>query len=303
MKTNKKLNFYVKGCKKLVDMPYNQLNLDNYVYKMEQIYKIPNMIEENYTFEDEPCKLMSGQHVGAQIINYPSESTSKKRKIYIVGKGILFDAGGYDLKHKMLGMKSDMAGMATAFAVASYFNREDVIAFCPVATNFIHNNKITPGDYIKIGKKEVEIINTDAEGRLILAEALSHLEPTKDDIVITVATLTGACAYAVGEKATAFMTPNDYLAKNYYKSSGQEKELAWRLPLWNYLQKELFNKKRIPNCTKKKCGTITAGLFLKQFVKYPNNWIHLDIASSAYIKDKATGQPIKTLVRFIERLK
>lgn len=303
--SKEKLNKYIKSAKDLINMPYNQLNLDNYIEKFRKDFAL--QIRIGQTKSNNPIKLMSGQHPEAQIAYSGVPYENKKRNIILIGKGILFDAGGYDLKSKMLGMKTDMAGMAVSFAVASYFKyikgRKDIVAFCPVATNFIHNNQIIPGDYIKIGKKEVEITNTDAEGRLILAEALVEIDQRKNDIIITVATLTGSCAYAIGEKATAIITPNDKLANLYLKASKKAKELAWRLPLWDYLQKP-FNKKRIENISKKKCGTIMGGMFIKQFVKYPENWIHLDIASSAYDdeKNKATGEPIKTLVYFIEGL-
>ena len=295
-----KLKKYIDGCKKLIDMPYNQLNLSNYKEKLSEAYNIK--IRSLSTSSKAPIKLMSGNCAQAGIV-YDNEP--KKGKIFLVGKGVLFDAGGYDLKPagRMNDMKCDMSGMAIAFAVASYFKENNVIAFCPVATNFLHNNNITPGDYIKIGKKEVEITNTDAEGRLILAEALSQLPVKKNDIVITIATLTGACAYAIGEKATAFMTPTKEFTHKYKKASKKVGELAWRLPLWDYLQKD-FDKKRIINASKKKCGTIMGGMFIKQFIPYPKNWIHLDIAYSAYDnkKNKATGEPIKTLVEFIKGL-
>jgi len=299
-----KLDYYINACKKLIDMPYNKLNLDNYQDKLLKAYSL-FCLGLNETSSKSPIKLMSNQHENAKIISSVLMNTidKKKRNIYIVGKGILFDAGGYDLKTKMLGMKADMAGMAVAFGVSSYFDNDNIIAYCPVATNFIPNG-IIPGDYIKIGTKEVEITNTDAEGRLILAEAITNLNASKNDIIITVATLTGACAYALGKKATAFMTPTKEFTHAYKKASMKTGELAWRLPLWDYLQKD-FNKKRIQNASKKKCGTIMAGMFLKQFIKYPNNWIHLDIASSAFDekKNKATGEPIKTLVEFIRSLK
>jgi len=298
MKNN--LEKYINSCKKLIEMPYNKLNLSNYKEKVGEAYDIK--VKSIDTSSKSPIKLMSGNCPQAGII-YDKEPT--KGKIFLVGKGILFDSGGYDLKPagRMNDMKTDMAGMAIAFAVSSYLNSKDIIAFCPVATNFIHNNNITPGDYIKIGIKEVEITNTDAEGRLILAEALSQLPVKKGDIVITIATLTGACAYALGEKATAFMTPTKEFTGKFKQASAKAEELAWRLPLWDYLQKE-FNHKRIKNTSKEKCGTIMAGIFLKQFVKYPNNWIHLDIAYSAYDnkKNKATGVPIKSLVNFIKSL-
>jgi len=297
-----KLNIYIKKCKQLIDMPYNQLNLLNYKSKILNNYSLKTLqfIDTNSKY---PIKLMSGQDDNAGIISSVTKP-NKKRNIYIIGKGILFDSGGYNLKSRMLGMKSDMAGMAIAFAVASYFKDDNIIAYCPVATNFLDGNQITPGDYIKIGKKEVEITNTDAEGRLILAEAITNLNASKNDIIITIATLTGACVYAVGEKATAFMTSTKEFTHKYKKASKKAGELAWRLPLWDYLQKD-FDKKRIQNASKKKCGTIIGGMFIKQFIPNPKNWIHLDIASSAYDekKNKATGEPIRSIINFIENIK
>ena len=297
----KKLDLYIKNCKKLIDMPYNELNLNNYKKKVCNLLKIKELQFIN-TSNKSPIKLMSGQDKNAGII-FNGIGKKNKRNIYLIGKGILFDSGGYNLKNKMDTMKCDMAGMAIAMAVSSYLDKDNVIAYCPVATNFIHNNGIIPSDIINIGKKKVEILNTDAEGRLILAEAISNLKVSKNDIVITIATLTGACAIAIGEKATAIMSVNDNLANGYYKASLKTKELSWILPMWEYIDKEL-NKKLIPNILKHKCGTINAGLFLKQFVKYENNFLHLDIAYSAYDenKRKATGEPIKTLVEFIKSI-
>jgi len=300
-----KLTKYINACKKLIDMPYNKLNLENYKGKVLNAYNLKTLefIDTNPKL---PIKLMSNQHDNAGIIKSVVKP-NKKRNIYIVGKGILFDAGGYDLKPsgRMDDMKCDMSGMAIAFAVASYLKNDNVIAYCPVSVNLIPNG-ITPGDQIKIGNKEVEITNTDAEGRLILAEALTHLSIKKNDIVITVATLTGACAYALGEKATAFMTPTKELTKKYKIAGEKAGELCWRLPLWDYLQKKYYNKRRIRNSIKEiKAGTIEGGLFIKQFVPFPKNWIHLDIASSGYdnVKNRATGEPIRTLVEFIRRIK
>jgi len=288
-------------------MPYNQLNLDNYIDILRKRFGLP--IIENNTSSECPIKLMSGQHANAKIISTMSTG-AQKRKIIIIGKGILFDAGGYNLKREMSDMKCDMAGMATAISVASYFLKEhpykkyNVQAVCPVATNFIHNNEIIPGDRIKIGNKIVEITNTDAEGRLILAEALSNIKIGKNDIVITVATLTGIVGYAVGSKATGVFGVNDELVNKYIDASKKAKELAWRLPLWDYLQKD-FEKKLIKNSVKTKPGASLAAMFVKQFVKYPKNWLHLDIAYSSYneFTYKPTGDPIKTLIEFIKGLK
>ena len=159
-----KLARIIKNAKRLIDCPYNSLNLDNYQKKFSSAYSIP--IEFISTSQKEPIKLMSGQHKNAGIIR-SANAKSHKRTIYLVGKGVLFDAGGYSIKTPakyIVNMKTDMAGSAIAFAVASYL-KGNVVAYCPMATNFLHNNQIIPGDIIPIGKKKVEIINTDAEGR------------------------------------------------------------------------------------------------------------------------------------------
>ena len=293
----------VEYCKKLVNMPYNKFNLANYKEKLSKLLKIKiNFIESK---SSGPIKLMSGQHKDAGII-FTDYHSAKKRRVILVGKGILFDAGGYDIKPpgKYTNMKIDMAGMASAFSVASQLFVKNVLAYCPVSTNLVANSQILPGDEIRIGNKLVTISNTDAEGRLVLAEALTSLPQTSKDIIVTVATLTGAVGHAIGEKATGVFAFNDDLYQKYKKSSDETKELAWRLPLWEYLDKKHFRKKRIKNAIKDKPGASAAALFLKQFVKYPDNWIHLDIAYSCWDKknEKATGQPVKTLINFINTL-
>jgi len=290
----------VEYCKKLVNMPYNKLNLANYKEKLAKLLKIKINFIESKSFG--PIKLMSGQHKNAGIIS-TDYRTTRKRRVILIGKGILFDAGGYDIKPsgKYANMKIDMAGMASAFSVASQLVNENLAVYCPVSTNLVANSQILPGDEIKIGGKLVVVSNTDAEGRLILAEALTSVPQTSKDIIITVATLTGAVGYAIGEKSTGVFTLNDDLYKKYKMSSDKAKELVWRLPLWEYLDKKFFRKKRIKNSVEDKPGPSLAALFLKQFVKYPDNWIHLDIAYSCWDKKKerATGQPVRSLINFI----
>jgi len=300
------LDKYVSRAKSLIDMPYNMLNLDTYFHKFQQ--KTKSEIRLNYKLAPGPIKLMCGNHVNAGIVYHPLNKKKVKRNIYIVGKGILFDAGGLNIKAEMTDMKADMAGAAIALLVADYFRSElqqdRVHAVCPISTNFIDNNNISPGDYITIGNKIVEINDTDAEGRLILAEALTGLNIQKDDIVITVATLTGVVEDAVGEKATGIFSPNDKLIKYYLEAAKEHKELAWRLPLWSYLEKDL-KKKKIKNWDKHSPGASTAALFVKQFLPVSSmNWIHLDIAFSSWDakKEKATGQPVKSLISFIKKL-
>jgi leucyl aminopeptidase len=293
-----KLNKVINTAKKLINLPHNSFSLDNYFPILSKSY---GELGFKNTDLHLPIKLMSGGHSNSGIVTSNNLiSPYRKRNIYIIGKGILFDSGGMDLKKGMECMADDKAGMITALVVSNYC--KNVVAYCPVTTNFIHTSKIIPGDEIKIGKKIVKVTNTDAEGRLILAEALTILNITKSDIIITIATLTGCCEYALGKKATAILTPNDKLAQLFLNASAKAKELAWRLPLWNYIEKDYFKKKDIKNYEKEiKADTIGAAVFLKQFVKYPENWIHMDIASSAFDKNgKANGVPMRSLINFIK---
>jgi leucyl aminopeptidase len=299
-----KLNKIISVAKKLIDLPYNNFNLDNY---FPIIYKSFGELGFKNTEQNLPIKLMSGLHKNSGIVTYNQLcSPYRKKNIYIIGKGILFDSGGLDLKrHELNDMTNDKTGMIIALSVANYL-KNNVVAYCPITTNFINTSKIVPGDEIKIGKKIVKVINTDAEGRLILAEALSTLSITKSDIIITIATLTGDCAIAIDKKATAIFSPNDDLINKFIKASSEAKELCWRLPLWDYLQEKYYNKSLIKNSVEEiEAGTIEGALFIKQFVKYPENWIHLDIASSAFDDKtkKANGVPIKSLINFIRKIK
>jgi leucyl aminopeptidase len=295
------LNKVISTAKKLINLPYNKFNLDNYQSILETNHF--NLVFSD-TDSSMPIKLMSGLDETSGIIRTIGSSTKSNRNIYIVGKGILFDSGGYNLKTGRAGpygMHGDKAGMIIALSVANYL-RKNVIAYCPVTTNFLHSSKIIPGDILKIGNKTVEVNNKDAEGRLILAEAINNLNVSKNDIIITIATLTGCCEYAV-DKATGVFGDNDSLINYYLEASKEEKEYAWRLPIFDYMQ-DFYKKQPIKNSVNKIiAGASEGAIFIKQFIKYPNNWIHLDIASSAEKGGKATGIPIKSLINFIRKVK
>jgi len=296
-----KLDKVIDTAKRLIDLPYNHFNLDDYQKVLLSRGLRVNFVE---TETNKPIKLMSSNHKNSGIITCDYHKDHKKR-IFIVGKGILFDSGGLDIKIRdMSDMTGDKAGMIIALNVANYL-KGNVVAYCPVTTNLLQTSQITPGDEIKIGKKTVKVNNTDAEGRLILAEAISTLNTSKNDIIITIATLTGAVAYAIGEEATGVFADNEDLLKKYAEASFEAKELAWGLPLWEHYQKQYYNSKIINNSVDKiKCGATSAALFLKQFVPYPQNWIHLDIAYSAFDENKkANGIPIKSLINFVRKLK
>jgi leucyl aminopeptidase len=253
---------------------------------------------------------MSGENFYSKIVTsnfFPKNHVgnfkpNKEKKIYIIGKGILFDSGGLNLKDRhMEDMTNDKAGMIIAMNVANYL-KGNVIAFCPVTTNFIQNSKIIPGDEIAIGKKIVKVTNTDAEGRLVLAEAISTLNVSKSDIIISIATLTGCCEYAV-DKATGVFSDNDELMRKYAEASHEARELAWGLPMFDYMN-DYYKKQPIKNSDDRiKAGASQGAVFLKQFVKYPQNFIHLDIARSSFDDEgRANGVPIRSLINFIRKL-
>jgi leucyl aminopeptidase len=292
----------IKQAKKIIDMPYNKFNLEN---KLDILikYGVRSGTIGTHSAEDNgPIYLMSGKNNYSGIVITPWLKQPKGKTIYLIGKGVLFDSGGLNLKKEMSDMYTDKAGMVTALAVASYVNKGNVVAYCPTTTNFIQSSLITPGDVLDIGGKLVKISDTDAEGRLILAEALKSLYVSKNDIIITIATLTGCCEYAV-DKATGVFSDNPHLVQKYLKAAEQAKELAWHLPMFDYMQK-VYNKPIIKNYNKEiKAGASEGAMFIKQFVQYPKNWIHLDIASSSCDKNgKATGVPIKSLINFVRSL-
>jgi leucyl aminopeptidase len=296
-----KLDKVISTAKKLIDLPYNSFSLDNY---FPQLYKTFRELGFKNTDSTQPIKLMSGNHANSGIVTYNQLiSPYKKKNIYIIGKGILFDSGGMDLKLRgMTDMTGDKAGTIIALSVANHL-KGNAVAYCPVTTNFIHISKIIPGDEIKIGKKIVKVTNTDAEGRLILAEAISSLNVSKNDIIITIATLTGAVGYAI-EKATGVFGTNENLIRAYAIASREENELAWGLPMFDYLEKKYYKGNKIKNSVKEiRSGATEAALFLKQFIPYPENWLHLDIAYSSFLDNKkASGEPIRSLINFIKRI-
>ena len=291
-----KLTKVINTTKKLINLPYNKCNLENYSKIFHKYFGSLDFIRN----PNLPCQLMSGTNPHAGIVKTPN-----KGNIYIIGKGILFDSGGLDIKLRgMSDMTGDKAGAIIALSVANYL-KGNVVAVCPITTNLLQSSQITPGDEIKIGKKIVKVMNTDAEGRLILAEAISTLNVSRDDIIITVATLTGSVGYAIGDRATGIFTKSSKLARLFSEAAFEAKEEAWLLPMWDYLEEDYYKRKIIVNSNDKiKCGAVEAALFLKQFVPNPENFIHLDIAYSAFDENKrATGVPIKSLINFVKKIK
>ncbi|MFN2589509.1 MAG: leucyl aminopeptidase, partial [Actinomycetota bacterium] len=235
--------------------------------------------------------------------------------IAITGKGITFDSGGLSIKPAdgMETMKDDMGGAAAALAamhgVARLKPNVNVIAAIPSAENMPGGSAIRPGDVLRhYGGKTSEVLNTDAEGRLILADALAYLAEKKPAAIIDAATLTGAAMVALGNDLWAVIGSDRDLIQGLLDAGASEGEPGWELPLWtDYRRKIESSIADVKNIGDRWGGAITAALFLKEFVgDVP--WAHIDVAGPAFVSAAerdwprgATGSPARTLIRYIER--
>jgi leucyl aminopeptidase len=226
-----------------------------------------------------------------------------------IGKGITFDTGGISLKPgpAMDEMKFDMCGGASVFGLMESVGLLEpgvnVVGVVPAVENMPDGNAYRPGDVLKsMSGQTIEVLNTDAEGRLILCDALTYVERFEPASVVDMATLTGACVIALGRHASGLMSPDDELAEDLLAAGDASFDRAWRLPLWEDYQEPLdSNFADMANVGGKAAGAITAGCFLWRFAtEYP--WAHLDIAGTAWLTGKqkgATGRPVPLLVQYL----
>lgn len=239
------------------------------------------------------------------IIEYNGGKKGDK-PLVLVGKGVTYDTGGLSLKPSvaMKGMKKDLGGASTVigalYAIASAELSQNVVAVIPLAENLIGKDAYKPDDIICMANGvTVEITNTDAEGRLLLGDALWYAENFySPKYILDIATLTGACVYAVGEDITAVFSTTDELMNRIETASHISHEPVWRLPLYSRYKKKIRSKVAdIMNAAYGfKAGTIQAALFLQHFVDKKTPWAHFDIAFSSYNDDanRATGQQVRT---------
>lgn len=237
-----------------------------------------------------------------------------KKKIAIIGKGITFDSGGLDLKpaSSMLTMKDDMSGSACVLAIMNAiksFNPEvEVHGIIAACENMPGCSAYKPGDILTAkNKKTIEVDNTDAEGRLTLADALCYACELEVDEVIDIATLTGACMVALGTQAAGIMGNNQELIDKLIKTGEKNGERYWQLPLYEEYKEGLKSDVAdMKNTGSRYGGASAAGVFLQEFVKDSIKWVHLDIAGVAFL-DKpqkelgkgATGVGVRTLINYI----
>ena len=229
--------------------------------------------------------------------------------LVLVGKGLTFDSGGISLKpgEGMDEMKYDMGGAASVLGVmhtvAALNLPINVIGVLAGCENMPDANAYRPGDILTtMSGQTVEVLNTDAEGRLVLCDALTYVERFDPETVVDVATLTGACIIALGKHATGLMSTHNPLAHELLNASEQASDRAWRLPLWDDYQEQLESPfADMANIGGRPAGSITAGCFLSRFTK-KYNWAHLDIAGTAWNSGKnkgATGRPVPMLAQFL----
>jgi leucyl aminopeptidase len=249
---------------------------------------------------EEPAKLI--------ILNYGG-AAKNKRPTVLVGKGVTFDSGGISLKpgHAMDEMKFDMCGAATVLGVmhtvAALKSPINVIGIIPAVENLPSGKATKPGDIVtSMSGQTIEILNTDAEGRLILCDALTYAQKFKPAALIDIATLTGACLVALGKHRSGLLSNSDRLAKALLKAGDIADDPCWRLPLdaeYQALLKSRFAD--MANIGGRDAGTITAACFLSKFVG-DNDWAHLDIAGTAWLtgnRKGSTGRPIPLLVEYL----
>jgi len=242
-----------------------------------------------------------------------------EKPIVLVGKGVTFDSGGVNLKPGagLFDMHMDMSGGAavihTMALVAKNKLKKNVIGLIPSVENMVSGKSFRPGDVIySMSGKTIEIISTDAEGRVILADALTYAQKFKPKLVIDIATLTSSSMAALGEKASAILTNENKLANIYREISEKTGEYSWQLPLWEEYEEDIKGKlgdwTNFHNKDSRFGDVIYSSIFLHQFIK-DYKWLHIDMAPrmtstpGEYLAPGALGTPVRTLLKFIEEYK
>ncbi len=311
----------VRIARDLINMPGNDLpprELAARAKKLASSCKIPLKIYG----PAELTRLKMGALLGVargsdqppQLIEWHYNGAGKREKpIVLIGKGVTFDSGGISIKpaEGMQEMKNDMAGAAVVISLMHILSelkpRLNVIGIAPCVENMPSGKALRPGDIVKASDgQSIEIISTDAEGRLILADAICHARKFNPSAIIDIATLTGAVRIALGDTTAGILGNDDKMIDRIYESSQRTAEKVWRLPLWEeyheLIKSEVADMK---NSGGRPAGTITAACFLAKFVK-ETPWAHIDIAgvdnndkSHPYLTKGATGFGVRLLADYL----
>jgi leucyl aminopeptidase len=311
-------------CRDAVNEPANVLTPTSFAERVTELARRHNMkvkVLDKRAIDRVGMHLLSA--VGRGSVNEPRfvhvayvPKGRTRRKIAFLGKGLTFDSGGLCIKPAagMDEMKTDMAGAAAVLglmdALGALRPAVEVHGLFALAENMPDGSAYRPGDVIgSLDGKTVEIINTDAEGRLALADGLAYARKLRPDLIIDAATLTGACMVALGKTCSAYYTADDDLAEQWKLAAAEAGESFWRMPLLPELRDQLKSDiADLKHTGDRWGGSITAALFLKEFAG-STPWIHCDIAGPVVAdraKDSypkgATGHPVLTFLRFLENI-
>ena len=316
----------VKFARELVSAPPNVLTPHQMAKEAEKLstdYDLDLKILDKKECEDQGMgaylAVAKGSDLEPNFIHLKYSPKTVKHKVVLVGKGLTFDSGGYNLKvgaSQIEKMKYDMGGSAsvlgTARAIAELKPSDTEVHFIVAACeNMINGSALHPGDIIKASNgKTIEVNNTDAEGRLTLADALVYACKLKPDAIVDLATLTGACVIALGDEIAGLWTDNDQLSEQLTKAACKAGEGIWRMPMQDSYKSGIKSSiADLQNTGPRPGGSITAALFLKEFVDSRIPWAHIDIAGTCWTeKDRdvnpkgATGYGVRMLVNWIKEL-
>ena len=260
-----------------------------------------------------------GSELEPYFIHLKYSPETIKNKVVLIGKGLTFDSGGYNLKvgaSQIEKMKYDMGGSASVMGAARAIaelkpDNTEVHFIVAACENMINGSALHPGDILKASNgKTIEVNNTDAEGRLTLADALVYACKLQPDAIVDLATLTGACVIALGDEIAGLWTDNDQLSEQITRAASKAGEGIWRMPMQDSYKAGIKSSiADLQNTGPRPGGSITAALFLKEFVNSSIPWAHIDIAGTCWTeKDRditpkgATGYGVRTLVNWIKEL-
>jgi leucyl aminopeptidase len=308
----------------LVNLPSNMLtatDLANYAVELAKKYDFEYEILEKEDMEKLGMGAFLAVNQGSTeppkmiVLKYQGKE-KWERVIGLVGKGVTFDTGGYSIKPKegIVGMKTDMAGAAAVLGAMEIIGElrpeQNVVAVIPATDNMVSGHAFKPDDVItSMSGKTIEVKNTDAEGRLILADAITYAKHHGANYIIDVATLTGGVIIALGNHTTGAMTNNEQLFEQLLEASAETGEFIWRLPITEKDKERVRNSKiaDLNNSPGREGHAIMGGAFLGEFAE-DTPWVHLDIAGTSVTSNAhdlgpagATGVMVRTLATFVER--
>ncbi|TCN82083.1 leucyl aminopeptidase [Shewanella fodinae] len=309
----------IELCRNVANMPPNICNAAYLASQAKQLAEVHHNLKVSTIGEEQMAQLGMNAYLAVgrgsanesimTIMEYRGAVDNTAKPVVLVGKGLTFDSGGISLKpgEAMDEMKYDMGGAAgvlgTMKAICELQLPVNVIGVLAGCENMPSGNAYRPGDILTtMSGQTVEVLNTDAEGRLVLCDALTYVERFDPELVIDTATLTGACVIALGKHASGLFSSHNPLAHEILNAGEQAGDRAWRLPLWDEYQEQLDSPfADMANIGGRPAGSITAACFLSRFTK-KYNWAHLDIAGTAWTSGAnkgATGRPVPMLTQFI----